>query len=94
MFGRKLAVAGIAAFALTPGVALACMGGGNAHAPVSSGITGGTGATGVTGSTGSTGSTDSRDAANRSNTTSTSGNRRHHFRHGHQFHGGDFASRS
>jgi len=91
MFGRKLAVAGIAAFALTPGVALACMGDGSVGAPVSHGGTGATGATGMTGGTGSTGY---RDAEAGSNTTSTLGDRRHHFRHGHQFHGGEWASRS
>jgi hypothetical protein len=34
MFGRKLAVAGIAASALAPSVALACMGDGSGGAPV------------------------------------------------------------
>ena len=60
MFGRKLVVAGITAFALTPGVALACMGSGNGGA---SGSHRSIGATGMTGATGATGSTGSRGAA-------------------------------
>jgi hypothetical protein len=88
MFSRKLVVAGIAAFALTPGVAMACMGSGSGGGAVSSG------ATGTTGVTSSTTSSDPKYVSSTRYAANTSGYRHHHFRHGHQSHGRRFAGRS
>ena len=54
---RRLIVAGVTAFALTPGVALACTGGGHGGPPGARGATGATGVWGATGATGASGTT-------------------------------------